>query len=75
MKKIIWKKLSIFEKGLMILGWANCLNIAFWIAIIITHNYTQGDKFINPDTQKVPYVFGWITLIGLGLVILDSLFF
>lgn len=74
MKKIIWKELSIFKKGLIILGWINCLNLAFWIAILITNNYAQEDKFINPYTQKVVYVFGWITLIGIGLALLSSLF-
>lgn len=87
MKNIYWKKLSLREKVIWVLGWWWILNAIYWIAFIITYavGRDRGKEFkhfFNPHTFKVPYVFGWISVILLivmvvfmGLILILGLFF
>jgi len=74
MKKIYWKKLTIFEKIVFSLGWLSVVNFGFWIVMIFYNNYTQEEKFWNPNSRKVIFVFGWINLIFIGLSIILGFF-
>ena len=76
MKDIYWKKLTTFEKIIFVLGWFSVGNLIFWISFIITYiigKDRKGKEFqqvFNPHTFKVPYVFGWITLIVVALCVI-----
>ena len=78
MKKIYWKKLTIFKKIIFSLGWLSVLNLGFWVIMIIYNNYTQEEKFWNPKSKRVVFIFGWINFITIALsifILLLSLFF
>ena len=73
MKNIHWSQLSVFEKIVFILGWFSVGSIIFWVAFIIAYivGKERGGRFrefFNPHTFKVPFVFGWISLLLLALV-------
>ena len=75
MKKINWKKLNSFEKIIFSLGWLNVVSLAFWIAMIIYNNYNQDEKFFNSGSYRVVYVFGWITFIGICIILINEIIF
>jgi len=70
MKDIDWKKLNLFQKIIFCMGWIYAITPIFWIALLIHSAITQEDKFWNPKSFRVIYVFGWIFLIGFLLVTL-----
>jgi len=51
------------KKVLFCLGWLGVGNLFFWAALIMINNLHQEDKFWNPNSFKVVYVFGWINFI------------
>ena len=82
MKEIYWKKLSLFKKFILVLGFIPFPPYIFFLGGMIAMKlryYGEGyekksyDKFFNPNTLKSPYVVGWIHLAILTFWIIISL--
>lgn len=70
MKQIELRKLKPLNKGIFYLGWLGVANPVFWLSLILKYLAfpdKKQEKFFNPDTFKIVYLFGWINLIGLIL--------
>ncbi len=70
MKEFTWKKEDLFRKIVFCCGWLGVLVPIFWIAIIMSNNINQEEKFWNPKSFRIVYIFGLIffPLLILGIV-------
>ena len=74
MKDIYWKKLSLLKKIVFSIGTLGIFNLTFWVAFLILYSSKNKErkynKFFNPHTLKVVYVFGWVNIGGIigGLI-------
>jgi uncharacterized membrane protein len=82
MKDIYWNKLTGFEKVIFVLGWFSGMSLVFWLVFLIVYVIKKDEgkqykEFFNPQTFKVPMVFGWINLAMfiLGMLGLILMFF
>ncbi|MCK4441056.1 MAG: hypothetical protein KAU90_03560 [Sulfurovaceae bacterium] len=75
MKEIIWKKLNLFEKIIICLGFLNVWNPFFWILLIIFNfpGLNKHEDFFNPSSMKVVYFFGWINFIWVSIILTSIL--
>ena len=68
-------KLNRWDRWLFfIIGFLNAGNLIFWITLVISqgNNTDRYDKFWNPATRKVVYIWGYIVCF---LLIFMALFF
>lgn len=81
MKEVEWKKSTDLGKAIIIAGW---IPIAFFIPMLIImwikncsraydekYESERYDKFINPDSMKIVYIFGCIKLAPIILCLIS----
>lgn len=64
MKGVYPEKLTTFKKLILALGWISIFNLSFWIIVLIVNNLRAEEKFLNPYSRQILYIFGWIYFIG-----------
>ena len=86
MKDIYWKQSNLFKKVILSCGWLSVVSLIFWGIMMIIYysdaykkreeeDKKKFNKFINPHTLKVVYIFGWFNFIALLSFLIGLLLF